>query len=569
MNFRNVLEIIVLITIWILFFNAACTQEHKVQPIKVFFDTDIAGDHDDVGAVAVLHSLSNSGEVEILGMAVSETGNGAKWGAPCLDAINTFYGRPNIPIGMPSHGFRYDEIVYSKQIAEEFTYELDTIWDATELYRKVLSEQPDTSVVLVTVGYLTNITNLLHSKPDKYSNLDGIELVNKKVKKWVCMAGNFPEGGEECNASSNYPATKFAIANWNRPILFVGYKIGAKINTGMRLPYIKETNPVQRAFEIATCNGCCNTSFDQATVLAAVRNPQKYWNIVSNGYAVTSNEHYKGVKWEEGKGKRHSYLTEKTPPAQLEDIIEDLMMDLPNTDKQSFFIMPLNNTIKVVKGKQFGYRLPYYSYNKGKISIEYNNLPEWVSFSNDSIFGNVPLNVSNNIEFQTVLFVNNLPYDTIDIHLSLIDKSLLIENVKLASKGCISVSVGKIKKGDKLYPDRFFKLNEIPKEYQDYTWISTPANDGHRYDLGDNFVTFSASTNVTVFVGYANEFLNEVPAWLKEWEKTQDIISDNTGNSFRIFKKSFPKGKIVLGNNTTEDKSIRLMYLILVKKEML
>jgi len=51
---------------------------------------------------------------------------------------------------------------------------------------------------------MTNIANLLQSKPDKYSDLNGVELVNKKVKRWVCMAGIFPEGGDECNASSDY-----------------------------------------------------------------------------------------------------------------------------------------------------------------------------------------------------------------------------------------------------------------------------------------------------------------------------------------------------------------------------
>ena len=276
------------------------------QPVKIFLDTDIAGDHDDVGAVAVLHCLANSGEAEILAMAVSETGEAAHWGAPCLDAINTFYGRPDIPVGVPSHGFEYNEIVYSRQIAEEFPHEQDTVWDATKLYRKVLSSQPDTSVAIVTIGYMTNIAQLLQSKPDAFSALNGQELVNKKVKKWVCMGGNFPEGGEECNTTSDAPTTKYAIDNWPRPILFCGYKIGAKINSGKRLPYLRAPNPVQRAFEVATCLGCCNTSFDQAAVLAAVRNPEWYWNTVEKGYCSMSANPEIGNSWHTSANKKHA-----------------------------------------------------------------------------------------------------------------------------------------------------------------------------------------------------------------------------------------------------------------------
>ena len=161
--------------------NTPVHNERK-QPVKIIFDTDISGDHDDVGAAAVLHCLANSGEAEILAMLVSATGYTKTWGPPCLDAINTFYNRPDIPIGAPSQGFEYSSSPYSKQIATEFPYKLDSVWDATTLYRKVLSEQPDTSVVIISVGYLTNIAALLQSEPDEYSNLNGFELVNKKVK---------------------------------------------------------------------------------------------------------------------------------------------------------------------------------------------------------------------------------------------------------------------------------------------------------------------------------------------------------------------------------------------------
>ena len=571
-SLRNIIVIAFLLTV-VSLSTSYSSKEHSSanmnpQPtVKIIFDTDISGDHDDVGAVAVLHSLANSGEAEILAMAVAETGEAAHWGAECLDAINTFYGRPDIPIGVPSKGFAFNDIVYSRQIANEFPHELDTAWDATVLYRKILSQQPDTSVVIVTVGYMTNIAQLLQSKPDAFSALNGSELVNKKVKKWVCMGGNFPEGGEECNATSDAPTTKYAIDNWPRPILFCGYKIGAKINSGKRLPYLQTPNPVQRAFEVATCLGCCNTSFDQAAVLTAVRNPELYWDMVDQGYCSMSNDPEIGNRWHTSSNKNHAYLVEKVPSRQMEDIIEDLMMDLPNKEKQSFFTLPLDNTIRPVQGTAFTYRLPYYTYSKGDIVIKYKNLPDWISFENDSIFGLVPSSTGEtSYEFQAILFDNGLVADTVNISISILKSPMLISDIQLASNACISFRVAKIRKGDNLYPDRPYRLKSIPENYLNYIWLISPANDGHRYDLGDSFITFAANNDVSIFIGYDKNYLHLMPGWLQEWTDTKDEINDDFGNSFHIFQKDFPKGKVVLGNNTTETQPLRLMYLILVKK---
>jgi hypothetical protein len=52
---------------------------------------------------------------------------------------------------------------------------------------------------------------------------------------------------------------------------------------------------------------------------------------------------------------------------------------------------------------------------------------------------------------------------------------------------------------------------------------------------------------------------------LNDWSDTEDEITDDAGNTFRLYKKTFPKGKIIVGNNTTDFETLRLMYLILVK----
>jgi len=69
---------------------------------RIIFDSDMSSDWDDVGDIAVLHGLASMGECEILGMMVSSQNGGTPL---CMDAINTYYGKPDIPIGvMPNIG---------------------------------------------------------------------------------------------------------------------------------------------------------------------------------------------------------------------------------------------------------------------------------------------------------------------------------------------------------------------------------------------------------------------------------------------------------------------------------
>lgn len=306
------------------------TEIHQT-PVRVIFDTDISGDWDDVAATAMLLELANSGEAEILAMGVSAGGYAARWSPACLDALNTYYGLPDIPIGVVKRDIGSTYSAYAKEIAEEWPHDLtsDDVWDATELYRKILSEQPDTSVVMISVGYLSNMSDLLKSKPDKYSKLDGLALVAKKVNRWVCMGGEFPEGAES-NLRSLPLDTKFAIENWPRPILFSGIKIGSAIRTGHGLARASYDNPVRRAYEICCGHvGCTHANWDQTAVLAAVRNPQLYWDVESGGSCAIVDEHGSN-KWIRGKGGNHGYLVIKGNEEEISKTIDDLMTDVPH-----------------------------------------------------------------------------------------------------------------------------------------------------------------------------------------------------------------------------------------------
>ena len=178
--------------LWSLASSATSSTAHgkePAEPTSVIFDTDLDSDVDDVGALAVLHALENNGQAKILAVIVTSDDMHSPL---CADAINTYFLRPDIPIGVNKEAKLRSFSRYTRAVADEYPHDLKSFNDAEDaasLYRKVLSPQPDGSVVIVTVGHLTNLKNLLLSGPDDYSPLGGTALVEKKVKLWSCMGG--------------------------------------------------------------------------------------------------------------------------------------------------------------------------------------------------------------------------------------------------------------------------------------------------------------------------------------------------------------------------------------------
>ncbi len=84
---------------WILFMPAAVSLAlaDSPRPVLLIFDTDFCEDCDDVAALAMLHALQTRGLCQLLAVSVSADHPQA---APFVDCVNTFYGRPDIPIGV-------------------------------------------------------------------------------------------------------------------------------------------------------------------------------------------------------------------------------------------------------------------------------------------------------------------------------------------------------------------------------------------------------------------------------------------------------------------------------------
>lgn len=299
----------------------------------VIFDTDMAPDYDDVGALAILHALADCGDTEILATLSS---NKCEATVPCIEVINTYFGRPEIPVGCVK-GEAYDNDDWhenprwTSELIKKYPHQHEKASDsrdAVEVYREVLSKQPDNSVTIITVGMLTNLRNLLESKADSFSELDGKALVEKKVKHLVTMGGAYPDG-REFNIYCDSAASVSAIQSWPTPIYFSTWEIGNAISTGKRLvdSGIKD-NPVVDVFTMCLTQEEADghPSWDQTAALAGALGTEPYFKAVPGTFIVAADG---SNSWEMNENGKHFHLEFHRLVEQLTNYLETLMMYQP------------------------------------------------------------------------------------------------------------------------------------------------------------------------------------------------------------------------------------------------
>lgn len=308
------------------------SESQSVKPVPIIFDSDMGPDYDDVGAITLLHAWADSGRARILATVASTNYEGV---AGVLNVFNTYFGRPDIPIGVPKGKALSlkDKQHWTDSLLENYPHTiLKNEWapDAVAVYRKVLAKQADNSVTIVTVGFLTNIANLLRSEPDQFSGLNGKELVQLKVRQLVCMAGKFPEGSE-FNVNQDAAASQYTYTNFPRPILFSGFEIGYRIHTG--LPLISnqaiKNSPVKDVFRISIPldkqDSAGRMSWDETAVMIAIKG-YKPWYTVKQGKIIVEDNGYN--RWTDGPFNQYR-LVEAQPPAVVEELINRLIQHQP------------------------------------------------------------------------------------------------------------------------------------------------------------------------------------------------------------------------------------------------
>ncbi|GAB3029894.1 nucleoside hydrolase [Spirosoma pulveris] len=304
----------------------------KSQPVSVIFDTDMGPDYDDVGAITMLHAYADAGQARILATIASTNYPNV---TPVLSVLNTYFNRPYIPIGVPKGEAVGDKDTqhWSDTLVARYPHKVKSnseVPDAVALYRQLLAKQPDQSVTIITVGFLTNLANLLNSSPDQYSSLSGKELVTKKVKKLVSMAGKFPSG-REYNVHRDVASSKTVFANWPTPILMSGFEIGEKIHSGLPLTQNARirNSPVKDVFRISLPKAAEDKngrmSWDQTAVLVGVKGYAPYYTVKSGRLTMNAD----GSNGWNDAGKGHEYLVVSRPISEVETLINELMQHQP------------------------------------------------------------------------------------------------------------------------------------------------------------------------------------------------------------------------------------------------
>jgi inosine-uridine nucleoside N-ribohydrolase len=322
----------IIICFFFLVANVSLQAQKKARPIPVIFDSDMGPDYDDVGAITLLHAFADSGYINILATVASTKYEGV---AAIFNVFNTYFKRPSTLIAVPKGKALElkDGQHWTDTLLQKYPHKIqknDDVPGATEVYRKVLASQPDKSVTIITVGFLTNLSELLKSLPDKYSSLDGKDLVKKKVKQLVCMAGRFPSGSE-FNVDRDPVASQYVFTNWKTPVLFSGVEIGLKIRTGLPLIHNEtiQNSPVKDVFRIciplSPQDSAGRMSWDETAVLVAVKGYKPWYSIEKGQMIVASDGSNTWIKQPTG----HSYLVEIQPPVVVEQVINSLIMHQP------------------------------------------------------------------------------------------------------------------------------------------------------------------------------------------------------------------------------------------------
>ena len=242
---------------------------------NIIFDSDIGDDADDSVGLSLLNALADRGECNLLGTVTSCS---ALVCAQALQAISTYYGRPELPVGVLA-----DSVLalpadnYATLLSTTFPNTIATAGatsNATTLYRLLLANAPDASVTLLVTGYPRNLYHLYNSPADSISPLDGRALILTKVTKIVVMGGQYPtslpgEGEHNFRGDLTGIAVYNDLANDPIDVMYAGVELGTPVT--LDLTAAPASHPARQAAYAASGFNYEVGAWDPVAVLYAVR----------------------------------------------------------------------------------------------------------------------------------------------------------------------------------------------------------------------------------------------------------------------------------------------------------
>lgn len=260
-------------------------------PTLIIYDTDIGSSTDDLFGLEMLHRYHDEGRCRLLGVVSDREGEEY---AACTDMMNTYFGHGFLPVGMVRNGVKnppvwidYKELpnyadgngklMFSRSITD-----YTTLPDGWELYRRLLSAQPDHSVSICSVGFVTALAQLLATEPDQYSPLNGVDLVRQKVKCIYLMGGVFHNSVEpDFNFRKSFAFAREFFRLWPKEVdmvfspMEVGENVEYKPEQVISDVSWTDVHPIKQVY--MRCN--CNTGqmmWDPMSVIQAVEGDELF-----------------------------------------------------------------------------------------------------------------------------------------------------------------------------------------------------------------------------------------------------------------------------------------------------
>lgn len=309
---------------------------------SIIFDTDMDTDCDDAGALAVILEYVKQNRARL---AAIVTDCPDKYAPTACELICNWYGE-NPLIGtiydseFPEHEtdryVRYrdhrrtlpTEIYYNRTTSKLLGKTDRDYPSSVSVYRRVLSEAEDKSVIVLAIGFLTAIEQLWLSESDEYSPLNGYDLFKQKVAFVVSM------GDAAFPFSDNY--------NFNYNMDRVGAKVffdlcpcsiyvspdGMDVITGSSFSStLQPGHPLRTIYEIYNQgSNKGRMSWDLISLLFALNPNSSLFNIETHG-TVRYDDSCNKIYWE-ATGPRADYQIKTTiTPHEMAELLDNIMIN--------------------------------------------------------------------------------------------------------------------------------------------------------------------------------------------------------------------------------------------------
>lgn len=324
------------------------TQVTLPDKLGILFDTDLGSDIDDVFALQMVLNYANQEKYDLLGVVISKDFPRV---IDYVDGYCRLNGFENIPLGYAYNG---SDLGFNRECGKYVCATLDTVIDGKRLLpvkrtiadsipegykmmRKALASRADSSVVIITVGFATNLSRLLSSQPDEFSELTGMELIQKKVKSLSIMSGTYNDdtfNNPEWNVLQDLKAAQNVYKNWPTEIIASGSEVGVRI----LYPHQSvlndfpggEKHPLCVSYQSYEKMPYDRPCWDLISVLYAIEPGNSHLNISPNGQITIDEKGYSRFNPSQ-EGKHHFLIINNDSIPNVVSKLVEVSTNIPQT----------------------------------------------------------------------------------------------------------------------------------------------------------------------------------------------------------------------------------------------